>query len=205
MFTRRDLIIGGTAAALIARVPSLMALEPRSMTAIEFMGRDYFIRAVKNDDTTFYFSPGDQPNIDKPIDLITIIAYRDVKNYDQLCAKKDQILKTFDHPAARILGQDDVPPSPGFSGGAYFEAGASKDGFTDAIIARFTLAGGVGYGLIYTHSFYDTTAAGDSVDAFAKWLTTQGMSTTKSFLGLNIALSPVLLEEWKKSAPQRSK
>ena len=207
MLTRRSLMIGGGAAACLASVSRLMAFEPPVKPALQFRGQDYFIRQVKSNDTAYLFTPRDQPDLTKRTDLFSIVTYRDVKDFEQLRAQKDKVLKTYNVPGAVILGQKDAPPSLGFRGESFFCAMQGGNGFSDATFARFTLASGIGYALIYMRSIYDAgqgNAATDSADALGKWINTNSREVSSALLDFTIVLNDSVLAAWKSSVAQSS-
>jgi len=196
---RRRLIIAGSAATCLAKLVCVKAFGQTNEPVLRFRGRDYFLRQEKNE-TLFYFTPGDQSNMQTRTDMFSIVAYPDVKNYEQLQAQKNQVLATYHAPGSVIFNQKDAPPSPGFGGECFFVTGKGGDGYTDAYFARFTLASGIGYALIYTRSFYEHSGAdGDSASALGKWINAHGSDVAKSLLDFTIVLNAAVLQGWAHS------
>lgn len=196
---RRRLIIAGCTATCLANLVFVKAFSQTKDPALRFRGQGYFLREEKNE-TLFSFTPGDQSDMKTRTDMFSIVAYRDVKTYEQLQAQKNQVLATYRGPGSAIFDQQDAPPLPGFGGECFFVTGKGGDGFTDACFARFTLVSGIGYALIYTRSFYDRLSANkDSASALGKWINANGTDVAKSLQDFTIVLNAAILQKWANS------
>lgn len=171
--------------------------------ALRFLEQDYFLREEKNQ-RLFHFTPGDQPAMQTRTDLFSIATYPDVANYAGLQAHKNEVLASYREPGAVVFNEKDAPPAPGFAGECLFVAGKGGEGYTDALFARFTLASGIGYALIYTRSFYDSPGvARDSANALGAWINTQGSEVARSLLDFSIVLNADVLRDWAQDVARR--
>jgi hypothetical protein len=196
---RRRLIISGSAAACLTSLSCIRAFGQVQEPAFRFLDKDYVLREEENE-RLFHFTPVDQSNMQTRTKMFSIATYPGVKNYKQLRERKDQVLATYRQPGAVVFEHKDAPPSPGFGGECLFVSGKGGDGYTEAYFARFVLAGGIGYALIYTRSFYDHPGVpSDSADALEKWINAHGSDVARSLLDFTIVLNTAVLENWTHS------
>jgi hypothetical protein len=193
---RRTVIRAGTTFGCLAVLPLSKAFGAPPQPILHFLEQDFVLRAEQNDDF-FIFTPPKQADLQTRTDMFSITAYQDVQNYTQLQAQKNKVLDTYKHPGAVIFTENDAPPSSGFNGECLFVVGEGGQDYTDASFARFTLASGIGYALVYTRSFYDSTSpGGDSAKALGGWLNAHGGDTAKALLDFTIVLNPDILRGW---------
>ncbi len=196
VLTRRRLTAAGAAAIGLVARPIPKARGETIKAALSFHGQDYVLRAEQNDDF-FKFTPIDQPDLQTRTDMFSVVAYQNVQNYTQLQAQKNEVIATYEQPGAVVFNEKDAAPSTGFGGECFFVAGKGGQGYTDAFFARFTLASGIGYALIYARSFYDAASpGGNSAQALGSWINANGSDVAKALLDFTIVLNQAVLQNW---------
>jgi hypothetical protein len=199
ILTRRQLTAAGAAAICLVAQPTPKARGETVKAELSFLGQDYVLRAAQND-ILFKFTPTDQPDLQTRTDMFSVVAYQNVQNYTQLQAQKNEVIATYKQPGAVVFNDKDAPPSAGFGGECFFVAGQGGQGYTDAFFARFTLASGIGYALIYARSFYDAASpGGDSAQALGNWINANGSDVAKALLDFTIVLNQDILQNWSSS------
>jgi hypothetical protein len=199
--TRRQLT---AAATCVVALPVQKALSETVNPVLNFLDQDYVLRAEQNDNL-FTFTPMGQSDLQTRTDMFSVVAYQNVQNYTQLQVQKNEVLATYKQPGSVVFNQKDAPPSTDFDGECFFVAGKGGQGYTDAIFARFTLASGIGYALVYTRSFYDgASPGGNSAQALGNWINANGSDVAKALLDFTIVLNQALLQNWADDLPKNA-
>ena len=144
------------------------AANPEPKPAFVFRDVSYFYRWSKNDQTEF--TPEKQEDLNKWSDMITVNAYPDVRDGEQLAAAANAVLENYKSHQGIVLKTRAVPRSADRAAEHFIAVKFTRPGFIEVALARFKLVDGKGCSFVYSHRVY-----GEKIGEQMKtWLSTDG-------------------------------
>jgi len=140
--------------------------EPKP--AFVFRNVSYFYRWSQADQTEF--TPEKQEDLNKWSDMITVNAYPDVRDGEQLAAAANAVLENYKSHQGIVLKTRSVPRSADRAAEHFIAVTFSRPGFIEVAFARFKLVDGKGCSFVYSHRVYGEKI-GDQMKA---WLSANG-------------------------------
>ena len=144
------------------------AANPEPKPAFVFRDVSYFYRWSKNDQTEF--TPEKQEDLNKWSDMITVNAYPDVRDGEQLAAAANAVLENYKSHQGIVLKTRSVPRSADRAAEHFIAVKFTRPGFIEVALARFKLVDGKGCSFVYSHRVY-----GEKIGEQMKtWLSADG-------------------------------
>ena len=147
--------------------------------AFSLGGVAYFHRFTKGDQREY--TPQGQEDLNAWTDMVTLHAYRNVRDGEALAATANAVLETYRANKALILKTDSVPRTATRPAEHLIVAVFPRPEFIEVAFARFRMDGGIGTAAIHSHRVYGKQA-GDEMQA---WLEKNGRATETTLMGWN--------------------
>ena len=164
-----------------AEAPAAHALPK---PAFEFKNVSYFHRWSKNEQHEF--TPGEQDDLNRWSDMITINGYPDVREGQALAAKANAVLENYKSYQAKVLKTDSIPRTADRPAEHLIVVVFGTPGFIEVAFARFKLVDGQGCSVVYSHRLYGVKI-GDEMSA---WLAADGAEMEKALMDWRAIPSP---------------
>lgn len=199
MLKRRRLIAGLVAVASMTQL-RFVAAQTAPSTAFRFNGADYLFRWTN--DKLFEFTPPGQTDLDHWTEMVSVVAYRDIKTADDLAAQANAVLEGGKSRGSVVLKTNSVPMTSDRPAEHFLASMMAGPGVVEGVFTRFVLVGGMGYALIFSHRIYGADLH-DTAQLLGAWENAHGPDTERALM--NFAPVPTLsmLEKWKSAGPSK--
>lgn len=144
-----------------------------------FSGSTYVHRYTKGN--LHEFTPKVQSDLSKWTDMLTVNAYPNARNGDQLAATANAVLETYKKAGGAVLRTNSVPRTKGKEAEHFIAVIFVGPQFAEAAFARFRIRGGAAESLVYSHRIYGKSLS----DAIGKWVAANGPAREKSLMALS--------------------
>ena len=121
--------------------------------------------------------------------MITLHAYTDVRNGDDLAAQADAVLENYKSHKAMVLKTSSVPRTAEREAEHLIAVVFGRPTFIEVAFARFKMVDGTGCSFVYSHRIYGQKI-GDQMNS---WLEANGPATEKALMEWSPLPSPVSL------------
>ena len=148
---------------------------PTQATTLTFGGTVYVHRWSKGGQNEF--TPGDDSDLARWRDMVTINTNEAVRNGDQLAALANSIVGNYQRHG-KIVRTDSKPRTPQRPAEHLIVAILGNPELLEAVFARIVLTDGVGEVAVYSHRIYGKDAAGP----MGEWLKANGPSIEKTLM-----------------------
>lgn len=164
--------------ASLLLLPFAFIGDPEPAAAFKFLGIDYFHRYTK--DNLHEFTPKDQPDLEKWVDMVTINDYPKITDGEGLAKGANGVLEAYKAKKAIVVRTDSVPRTEKKPAEHLIVVLFPQPKFIEASFARFVMDKGKGASVVYSHRIYGTKAG----DAMSKWLQANGERIEKALMAL---------------------
>ena len=181
-------------ASLAVAVGTLPAAEPgttgpQPKPAFRFRDTEYFHRWSANDQHEF--TPQNQEDLEKWVDMITVNGYPDAEDGNSLAEMANAVLENYKNHQAKVLKTDSVPRTAERPAEHFIAVLFTRPQFIEVAFARFKLTDGMGCSLVYSHRIYGEKM-GDQMNA---WLSANGAVVEKALMEWNSMPSAAALKK----------
>jgi len=159
------------------------AANPEPKPAFVFRNVSYFYRWSQADQTEF--TPEKQEDLNNWSDMITVNAYPDVRDGEQLAAAANAVLENYKSHQGAVLKTRSIPRSADRAAEHFIAVTFTRPGFIEVAFARFKLVDGKGCSFVYSHRVY-----GEKIG-----------EQMKAWLGANGGAVETALMEWDLPSP----
>jgi hypothetical protein len=144
--------------------------------AFAFKNVSYFHRWSQNEQHEF--TPEKQEDLEKWADMITINGYSDVHDGEGLAAKANAVLENYKAHRAIVHKTSSIPRTADQPAEHLIAVVFGRPTFIEVAFARFRLADGKGFSVVYSHRIY-----GKKIGAqMSAWLKDNGTTTEKALM-----------------------
>lgn len=157
--------------------------------ALRFADVEYFHRWSKEDQHEF--TPRDQEDLTRWLDMVTLHSYQNVKDGEGLAATANAVLENYKRAQAKVVRTDSVPRTAEKPAEYLIVVLFPQPDFIEAVFARFKLEGGVGRSFIYSHREYGKKV-GEQMSA---WLQKSGPATERALMSMEPLSLPEALKK----------
>jgi hypothetical protein len=151
-----------------------------------FAGLTYYPRWAQGDQHEF--TPKNQDDLKKWIDMMTLIVYPKVTDGEGLAATANTVLGNYKAAKALVLKTDSAPRTESKPAEHLIVVLFGRPEFVEVAFARLRLQKGVGTAAVYSHRVYGKKA-GETMSA---WLKKSGASTEKALLAWDALPASIL-------------
>ena len=160
------------------------ALAKDEPAAFSFQRVDYFHRWSGG--TQHEFTPAKQEDLEHWTEMVTINAYPDVEDGEELAATANAVLGNYQSHGGKILKTSSVPATEKRPAEHFIAVVFVQPGFAEAAFARFKIVEGSGHSFIFSHRIYGDKS-GDEMNA---WVKANGEKTEEALLDWNLPKPP---------------
>lgn len=204
MLTRRGFLLSGAAFSLLKAAP--LTAQTAATPQLQFNGTRYFFRWTN--DRLFEFTPQGQEDLEKWIDMISVVVYREVDTPEKLLGKAKAVLDTYKANRGGIIGSGTYPATAQTSAQHFITAMILGNGVVEAVFTRLLLStpanyvstDGMGYGFIYSHRRYAVDGnIKDAIHQLGEWEKTNGKEIASALIRYAPVPDVETLERWKQA------
>jgi hypothetical protein len=163
------------------------AAAPATERAFVFRDVDYFHRWSQGEQHEF--TPGEQADLKKWSDMMTVNGYPKIDDGDGLAATANAVLENYKKHQAKLLRTNSVPRAANRPAEHFIAVVFGRPDFMEAAFARFKLVDGKGCSFVYSHRIYGKQI-GDQMSA---WLGEHGEAVEKALMNWSSFPAPASL------------
>lgn len=161
---------------IVASSAMLTSAEDQSASTFVFRDVKYFHRW--SGENQHEFTPAKQEDLEHWTDMITINAYPDVDDGENLASTANAVLGNYQSHGGKILRTNSVPASDERPAEHFVAVVFNQPGFTESAFARLKLVDGKGYSFVYSHRSYGNKAR----EEINGWLAAKGAEVEESLM-----------------------
>lgn len=146
---------------------------------IMFADKAYFYRWSKN--SMYEFTPQNQENLTKWIDMITFHYYPKFRSVEKLASVANAVLTNYQNSGAVILRTNSVPRSPEKPAEHFIAAIFKQKNSIEFSEIRFLFVDGIGASMVASHKFYGKNREKEAI----KWIKKHGTQIEIQLMNYN--------------------